>query len=183
MKKITIISTLMFLSLAVFFAETLNLPKNSQLYTEFKSVKTAKFLKKPLASSGYIVMNGKNNFLYKQTEPFSLEVRKKGLKIILKKDKMDPIEIPSTANGDNIAFLFEGDEAVMSNYNISKKAVSEKDFYTITPKQTGKIKEISIVGKDDKYESIKLLFTDNSTITYDFKNTTTGTPPDEKYFQ
>lgn len=164
------------------FPETLPQPKNMQLYTDFKAEKKAVFLKKPLISSGYIVINGKNNFIFKQIIPFSLEVRKKDNKLTYKKDKMDPVELPESASGDNIAFLFEGDESILANYNITKKFENSLDYFTIIPKQIGKIKEILVSAKEDKLITIKLNFTDKSSIFYTFQNTVTGIAPDEKYF-
>jgi hypothetical protein len=179
--KITLILIMMTIT-SVLFSETLPQPKNAQLYTEFNSKRTAPFLKKPITSSGYIVMDGKSNFLYKQTNPFNIEVRKKGSKLTFKKDKSEAITLPPTASGDNIAFLFEGDETFLENYDITKKAASNKDLYSIIPKKSEKVKEIQITGNDDKFESIKLIFNDKSEIFYEFKNTVTGTPPDEKLF-
>ena len=98
---------------------TLPHPKNSMLYTEFVSYKKATYLKKPIEMVGYIVMNGENNFLFKQTKPILIEVRKNNNKLTFKKESSPPIEIPNSPNGENIAFLFDKNTNY-DGFNITK---------------------------------------------------------------
>ena len=46
------------------FSQTLPQPENNQLYTEFISYRTAEYLKNPIISTGYIVMDGRDKFLF-----------------------------------------------------------------------------------------------------------------------
>ncbi|HPO48898.1 MAG TPA: hypothetical protein PLO89_01100 [Spirochaetota bacterium] len=164
------------------YSQTLPYPDGDALYSEYTSLRSAVYLKKPLVSYGYIVMKGAKNFLFKQTAPIVIEVRQKGDKLTFKKEDTQPIEIPNTQSGDNIAFLFDKDSS-LDNFNVSKSFSNGKDFYLIVPKKIDKVTKIELVSKKDKVETIKLFFKDKTLLTYEFKNTVTGTLPDEKLFQ
>jgi len=163
------------------YSQTLPFPKNDMLYTEFVSYKKASYLKNPIKTVGYIVMNGNGNFLFKQISPIVIEVRKKDGRLTFKKENSQPIEIPNSPGGENIAFLFDKNSNY-SNFIITKNVKNNKDFFLVVPKNQDKIEKIEIVSNDDKIESIILFFKDKSSMTYDFKNTVTGIVPDEKYF-
>lgn len=176
---------LLFITVFNLFSETVNLPMplNFQLYTEFTAVKTSKFLKKPLQYTGYIAMDGKNNFIYKHTKPVEIIVRKSGTKLTYKTNSSGEIDISgsSSGSGDNIAFIF--DENVSKDYEITKKSLVSGEFeFTMIPKKVHKILQVKITSKDDKFITIDMYFSDKSLLKYTFSNTVTGSPPDSKYF-
>ena len=166
----------------VIYAVNLPGPKNDQLYTEFKSTRTSPYLKRPMSSSGYIVMNGKENFLFKQQKPVEINVRKDGEHMTLKIGNNPAVEINPDSGGDNIAFLFNNDGNLDKYYDITQSVSQGYDEYLVIPKKKSKIEKIIVQGKENIVISIILNFYDRSVITYTFKNTRTGTPPDEKYF-
>ena len=126
-------------------------------------------------------MNGNKNFLFKQTKPILIEVRQKNGKLTFQKEKAQPVEIPNSQSGDNVAFLFDKNSS-FENYNLSKTIQNNKDFFLVIPKKVEKVNKIEIISTSDKIESIKFYFHDKTTLVYEFKNTVTGTPPDEKLF-
>lgn len=164
----------------IFSQEQLPQPKNDQLYTEFVSYRYASYLKKPLAGSGYIAMDGKNKFIFKQIKPVIIEIKKNENKTTFKRGATEPIEIDEMEN--ELFFLFGEQKNINQIYDISKKVINNKDNYYIVPKEKQNISNITLIGLDDKIEKIEIFFNDNSKIIYEFKNTVTGIKPDEKYF-
>jgi len=182
MKKI-ILLIILFISVNIIYSQNIPQPKNNQLYTEFTSTRTAKYLKKPLTANGFIVMDGLNNFLFKQTDPVLIEIKKIKGKITYKKGDNDPIEIDSKAQ--EFLIIFDNPENINKNFDIKKEIINKKDFYTVTPKNGSNenIIKILITAVEDKIEIIEIYFTNGSKHTYKFRNTVTGKKPDEKYFK
>jgi hypothetical protein len=162
--------------------ESLPQPKNDRLYSEFTARRSAPYLKRPLLSSGYIAMNGKDKFIFKQTKPSVIEVRKKEDRLTLKINNNAPMEINSNSNGDNISFIFDSPENLEKYYDITKTSADGNDEYQIVPKTRAKVDRIILTGIGDIILTIDIFFTDKSDILFEFKNTKTGTAPDEKYF-
>jgi len=179
--KSKIILSLLFINFLIHSVE-LPHPKNDCLYTEFDSYRYAKFLKKPIAGTGYIVMDGKDRFVFIQTKPLHVEIRKNGDRVMYKKGNGMAVDVSNMAM--DMFFLFEEQDTLNANYDISKNAISDKDEYIVTPKDiiNQNLKYIRIIGKLDVFESVELFFNDESKILYIFKNTITGSKPDEKYF-
>lgn len=170
------------------WAQSLPKPDKDYLYTEFSSVRKLKYIKKPIVSSGYIAMNGKEDFIYRQETPTLLEIKKIGDAAFYKKANIDPIQIDlSKSNFDesySVIFLFYGDDKTVGEYfDITKTFADNLDNYKILPKKQGTIKLISATGLGDKLHSIDMIYADGSTLSYKFSNSVTGTKPDEKYFK
>jgi outer membrane lipoprotein-sorting protein len=181
MKKKSVI--LFFLNFLLFiYPETLPQPKNDQLYTEFTAKRTSTYLKKPVTGNGYIVMNGKNNFLFRQNTPVLIDVRKKGESLTLKINNNDPIEISSGSDNDNIAFLFDNPINLEKNYYISKTVSAGLDEFLVVPKKASKIEKIILTATGDMIRTLNVYFRDKTVVNYEFRNTKTGTIPDEKLF-
>ena len=162
------------------FSQTLPQPENNQLYTEFISYRTAEYLKNPIISTGYIVMDGRDKFLFKQDEPISIEIKKNNNIITFKKNGMQAIQVDSLS--DDFTFLFDDPEKLKQKYFITKKNINNKEEYSVIPKQKENINQIIIITSGDKIEKIDINFNDKTNLVYNFKNTITGTKPDEKYF-
>lgn len=175
-----IIIIFLFLNFIIFPQEDLPQPKNSRLFTEFVSYRYAPYLKKPLTGTGYIVMDGKNRFIFKQVKPVIIEVKKIDDKTTFKRGNTEPIEVNEMEN--ELFFLFGDQTNIRRIYDISKKVINNKDNYYVVPKNKKDISNIFIVGIEDKFERIEINFNDNSKIIYEFKNTVTGIKPDEKFF-
>jgi hypothetical protein len=184
LKRILIVSFIAFNVLI--FSQELPHPKDQQLYTEFTSQRMAAYLKKPIISEGYIVMNGSERFTFKQSKPTLIEIKKTGGKIIYKRENMDPIVMDAsgqmTADTDNIMFLFSNDQNIKDKFEINIKKINEKDEFTIIPNKKEKVDKITVMAIDDKIESIRIQFLNKSTLVYQFKNTVTGVVPDDKFF-
>ncbi len=170
------------------WAQSLPKPDKDYLYTEFSSVRKLKYVKKPIVSGGYIAMNGKEDFIYRQVTPTLLEIKKIGDTAFYKKANIAPIQIDlSKSNFDesySVIFLFYGDDEAVSEYfDITKTFANNLDNYKITPKKQGTIKLISATGLGDKLYSIDMTYADGSTLSYRFTNSVTGTKPDDKYFK
>ncbi|OHD24411.1 MAG: hypothetical protein A2Y34_04165 [Spirochaetes bacterium GWC1_27_15] len=183
MKKIIFVFLLFIVTISL-YSQKIPHPKNSMLYTEFTAYKSALYLKKPIVSSGYIAMNGLDKFIFKQTKPIVIEVKKRENRMFFKREGMNEIEISgNNDNSDNIAFLFSTNEDdLKKNFKIEQITTNGKQKYTVTPFKPTKVEKIEVIGIDDKIENIKIFFKDKSTILYEFKNTITGTSPNEKYF-
>jgi Outer membrane lipoprotein carrier protein LolA len=178
MKKIFIICVL-FLTFQLFSLE-LPRPKDDRLFAEYDSFRYAKFLKKPLAGSGYIAMDGKDKFVFIQIKPVSVEIKKSGGRTTYKKGSNMPVDISGMAM--DMFFLFESDEKISAGYNVSKVAADGSDNYEITPKSPDNMINIKVTAKEDKVEKIEIFFKDGSRLIYLFKNAVTGKKPDERYF-
>ena len=170
------------------WVQSLPKPDKDYLYTEFSSVRKLKYVKKPIVSSGYIAMNGKEDFIYRQETPTLLEIKKIGDAAFYKKENIAPIQIDlSKSNFDesySVIFLFYGDDEKVSEYfNITKTFKNNIDYYDIYPKKQGTIKQVSATGLGDKLYSIDMTYADGSTLSYKFANSVTGTKPDDKYFK
>ena len=158
-------------------------PENDQLYTDFVSYRFANYLKKPIIGNGYIVMDGKNKFLFKQIDPINIEIRKVDDKILYKVKDNQPIEI-SNDQDENIMFIFYNSDLSNKNFDIQKKLNNNnKDFFNIIPKEKKNIINIEIISMLDKVEKITIYFINNSTLIYEFKNSITGKKPSEQFFK
>jgi hypothetical protein len=183
------ILTIIFLGLILpLFSQAIPHPKNDRLYTDFTCYRYAAYLKKPIISTGFIAMDGQANFLFKQISPLLIEIRKTGDKIIYKRGDQAPMEFSASSGGavgttNSIIFLFDDSGKIKDKYNIVKKSLDGKDEYTVTPKEKEAVKQIFITAVEDRIETIKMYFADNTSYLYEFKNTVTGVKPDEKYFQ
>jgi hypothetical protein len=181
MKKILFIFIL--LNLFMFInSENFPQPKNDQLYAEFTAKRTSVYLKQPVTSSGYIVMNGKNNFLFRQNKPVSIDVRRKNDSLTLKINNNEPVEIGSGPDSDNIAFIFNDPENLEKNYYITMTLSGGVNEYLVVPKKASKIEKIIAMASGDVIRTLNIYFRDKTVLSYEFRNTKTGTAPDEKLF-
>ena len=176
-KKIILI-LLFFQLIILLFPQTIPQPKNNQLYTEFVSYRTALYLKKPIVSRGYIAMDGVEKFIFKQSCPVLVEIRKSNNLITYKRGDSEPIQVDFVS--DNIFFIFGESEKIKEKYNVIQN--DNKNKYYLTPKEKESIKQIIITAIDDIISKIEILFNDKTELVYEFKNTITGIKPDEKYF-
>lgn len=180
MIKRFILLILLFNSIFMVFSADLPQPKNNRLYTEFVSYRTANYLKKTIISSGYIVMDGKSRFLFKQIEPLDIEIRKNEDKITYKREDMEPVEVDTVSNA--IIFIFDDPEKLKEKYTIEKTIKNNVDVYSIMPKGKDEIKSILIIGIEDKIQEVMVFFKNKTELIYKFSNTVTGTKPDEAHF-
>ena len=125
-------------------------------------------------------MEGLDRFLFIQTKPVYIEVRKISDKITFKKGDMQPIQVDAMSDG--IIFIFTDSAKLKEKYTIIKKDINNKQEYLIIPKEKENISQILIIAIHDKIEKMKIFFNDKSNLVYEFKNTVTGIKPDEKYF-
>lgn len=172
----------------LFSQNKLPIPKDYKLYTDFVCYKKTKYLKKETITTGYIAMDGKNKFIYKQINPFVIEIRKRNNTILYKRENFNEItiEISDTNHNDVDIFiisLFNSEEKDFeNNFFITKEVIKDYDYYKIIPKNTKYIKEIKAKGIDDKLTEIIITYIDNSLLRYEFKNVKTGKSIDENLF-
>jgi len=160
--------------------------KNRKLYTDFVAVRISPYLKKPKISSGYIVADG-DRFVFKQIEPVKMEIRQKNGLLTIKLPGNSEIVIDSNSNeySDDVMFLFDTNFDFNDNFITKKYIINSKNHYELVPtkpKLAKKISLISLVVIEDRLESMKLTFKNNSTIMYEFKNTVVGVTPNEELF-
>jgi len=161
--------------------------KNRKLYTDFVAVRVSPYLKKPKVSSGYIVADG-DRFVFKQTEPVKMEIRQKNGLLTIKLPGNSEIVVDSSSNeySDDVMFLFDTNFDFNDNFIIKKYIINNKNHYELIPtkpKLAKKISLISLVALEDRLESMKLTFKNNSSIMYEFKNTVVGVTPNEELFE
>ena len=177
--KIKIILFLFFLTLVLSSIE-IPQPRNGELFREFNSYRYARYLKKPIHGTGYIAMDGKDRFVFVQTKPIMVQIKKINDRITYKKGFNMPIDVSNMAM--DMFFLFEDQDVLKSNYDITKNFINNKDEYRIVPKEKNNLTIIKVTAIEDKVEIVELDFKDDAKIIYNFKNTVTGVKPDEKYF-
>lgn len=162
------------------------IPKYYKLYTEFISYRKMKYLKKESIATGYIAMDGKDKFIYKQKTPFIIEIKKKGDIISYKRENANEIIIDisdkSNSQFEGIVFLKIFNEENVEDFIITKRTVKNIDYYEIIPKKIVYIDSIKANGIDDKLYELIISYKDGSTLRYEFKNTETGINIDEKLF-
>lgn len=168
---------------AIFFGAELPKPMNNQMYTEYLSYKYTPYLKKPAVASGIIAMDGKDKFIFKQTEPVAFKIKKDQEKIIYKRENMNEIIVEGNSSNYDFMFLFDESVDLTKDYKINEKVINEKIEFTISPKVKSKYKKIVVTAKEDKFEKLEFYFSDNSNLIYEFSNTVTGKPVDEKVFE
>ncbi len=182
---------LLFLSMTlILFSKDIPVPDNNYLYTDFTFERTSPFLKKPVTGSGRIVMDGKDNFIFKQIKPVLIIIKKIAGEISFQKGDAKPIIINAMSDdmdNGNIAILFSGDSARISElFKVTYSAIHGKDNFELIPRDdTGSLKTIlliHIISNIDKIEKIKIEYKNKSTITYSFFNAITGIKPDEKNY-
>ncbi|MBN2546095.1 MAG: outer-membrane lipoprotein carrier protein LolA [Spirochaetes bacterium] len=167
----------------LFFGSVLPKPQNNQMYTEYLSYKYTPYLKKPVVSSGIIAMDGKEKFIFKQIKPVAFKIKKVKGKITYKRESMDEIIIENNSSNNDFMFLFDESVDITKDYNVNEKKINDKTEFMILPKNKGKYKKIIIISNKDKFERLEFYFSDNSNLIYEFTNTVTGKPVDEKVFE
>ncbi|HOJ64478.1 MAG TPA: hypothetical protein PLE45_08660 [Spirochaetota bacterium] len=168
----------------LFSQNRLPVPKDYKLYTEFISYKKFKYLKKESISTGYIAMNGKDKFIYKQLAPFVIEIRKKDNNLYYKRENMNEIIIDITNSSQfDIAIFFNLDDKEFNeNFVITKNKINNTDHYNIIPKNNSYVTNITAKGNDYKLEELTIFYKDGSFLRYEFKNTKTGMDIDSNLF-
>lgn len=183
MIKKTIFCFTFLLCAGFIFAQQLPTPKNNQMYTEYTSEKKVKYVKKPIISTGKIIMFDKNSFVFTQDSPAAFTVTKKNNTITYKRPNMSAMQFDAndksfTENSDfQIMSFFDGNASIDTFYNIQQNVADGINHYVVTPKNPSKISEIRITAQDDKLSTLIIVFSDNSTLKYTFKNTITGVKP------
>ncbi len=164
------------------FSVTLPTPANNQMYTEYVCEKKLAYVKKPIVSTGRILMFGKEKFVYTQDSPVTFTVSKDKDIITYSRPNaramtFDASDKSFTAASDFQVVAFLGGEDLGEHYEITKTSFENVDHYRIVPKKIDKIKEIRATAQGDKLSTLIILFADNSTMKYTFKNTVTGVEP------
>lgn len=175
----------------VICAKELPVPDHYFLYTDFSSQRSSPFLKKTVDGSGYIVMNGKEEFAFKQKTPAEITIVRKNGVISFRKGNAAPIIIASSsedAENSALTLLFSGDtEKIHEIFSIEENTYEEMDQFTLTPKEGQKtfasISSIFIESSGDKIKKMELHYKNKTSLSYQFYNSVTGKVPDEKLLQ
>ena len=173
------------------FAADFPRPANNMMFTEYISEKKMRYVKKPIISSGKIIMYNQDELVYTQDEPSAFVVTKTAKSVTYQRDKMSPVRIDfrdaQSSGGQDfgVIALFGDDDEVNRYYDIDVTDESGVSHYVITPKQASKIKQMNALAVGDKLSSLIIFYNDGSTLKYTFRNTVTGTKPAdyEKYFK
>jgi len=167
----------------IFFGTAIPKPLNNQMYNEYLSYKYTPYLKKPAVSNGIIAIDGNDKFIFKQIKPVAFKIKKIQDRITYKRENMEEMIVDGKSSGNDFMFLFDESIDLAKDYNIVEKIINEKIEFTILPKEKSKYKKIVITAKEDKFEKLEFYFSDNSNLIYEFSNTVTGKPVDEKVFE
>jgi hypothetical protein len=152
------------------------------MYTEYVCEKKLAFVKKPIVSTGKIIMFSQEKFVYTQDSPVVFTVAKDKDIITYTRPNSRPMTFDASDKtfADNSDFqivsFFDGAD-LSDDYDITITSFENVDNYRIVPKKAGKIKEIRATAQGDKMSTLIIYFADNSTMKYTFKNTVTGIKP------
>lgn len=179
-----IIVKLLFLKIFI-FSQQLPVPKNYQLFTKYNSIQHSKFFKKEIKSSGYLIMDGKDTFLFKQELPVRVVIKKIGDRIIYKKGDNSSIDIDIPDDKKSIFMIFQNSNNIYKYYNVVSSKIDNKNKFkfTITPIKNviNGIDKITMIAVEDKIQQMTLFYK-TGYLEYFFNSTITGTKPDKKYF-
>ncbi|MCG8573132.1 MAG: outer-membrane lipoprotein carrier protein LolA [Spirochaetes bacterium] len=159
-------------------------PKNNQLYTEYSCSRYTTYLKNPQLSTGIIVLDGEDQFLFQQNQPVQFKVLKNADTIFYQHGNRPAIAIDGEGSTNNeLMVLFDPSADIQSKYNVTKVKKNNLDHYHIIPKTKSNIKRMVMLANEDIVITLEIYFTDKSKLIYQFTNTITGEKPDAKYFQ
>lgn len=161
-------------------------PKNNQLYTDYVSYKYTPYLKRPVITTGFIALDGKDKFVFKQLMPVEFVIKRLNEKITFKRAGMAEVVIDKDNSNAEYDFFFLFDEGyeLLKEYNLIEKDIANgKKEFLITPKNKSNYSKIIVIAFDDKFESLELYFNNKTVLRYEFKNSITGQEIDKKYFE
>lgn len=182
LKNLTILFILLFCSFFPAYTIELPVPENDMLYTEFICTTSSPYLKEKIVSSGIIVMNGKNKFLYRQDKPKKIILKKINEDVTFETETGIVTRLNSSIIYNEIMLLFDSPEHAGEVFFISLIEHKDQNEYKIIPKTDSPVENILLFARGDKISSIEISFKNRTRSVYTFYNTQTGKIAGDSYF-